>query len=209
LRQGREELDAYGPALDLLAENANRFSETLASGLARALIAGEDLGETLERIGLQLAEFALSSVLGAAIGQAPVGGAGGSGLLGALFGGGRQHGGPVSAGRAYVVGEGGRPELFVPDTAGTIIPDMTRMMGGGGRGTGWGAPAPDVRVDARPTIHISNTAGPGVQVAASPPRIGADGNALVDVMVSQSIDRLHSGGALDRMTQRRTGIRRS
>lgn len=45
-----------------------------------------------------------------------------------LFGGGRAMGGPVNAGTSYVVGERG-PELFVPNTAGTIVPN-----GGGGRG---------------------------------------------------------------------------
>jgi hypothetical protein len=37
-------------------------------------------------------------------------------------------GGPVSSGTSYVVGERG-PELFVPNTSGTIIPN-----GGGGGG---------------------------------------------------------------------------
>ena len=41
----------------------------------------------------------------------------------------RQHGGPVSAGRPYVVGEAG-PELFVPHAAGTIVPNSAS--GGGG-----------------------------------------------------------------------------
>ena len=40
----------------------------------------------------------------------------------------RQHGGPVSAMRPYIVGEAG-PELFVPRTAGSIVPN-----GGGGGG---------------------------------------------------------------------------
>jgi TP901 family phage tail tape measure protein len=42
---------------------------------------------------------------------------------------GRLHGGPVSAGQAVLVGEK-RPEIFVPDRAGTILPDA--RMGGGG-----------------------------------------------------------------------------
>ena len=45
-----------------------------------------------------------------------------------VFGGGKAMGGPVNAGTSYVVGERG-PELFVPNTAGTIVPN-----GGGGRG---------------------------------------------------------------------------
>jgi TP901 family phage tail tape measure protein len=43
---------------------------------------------------------------------------------------GRQHGGPVSAGQAVLVGER-RPEIFVPDRAGTILPDA-RAAGRGG-----------------------------------------------------------------------------
>lgn len=42
-------------------------------------------------------------------------------LIGSLFGGARAEGGPVDAGRAYLVGEQG-PELFVPQTAGAIAP---------------------------------------------------------------------------------------
>ena len=50
------------------------------------------------------------------------------GAFDTVFGGGRATGGPVSSGTSYVVGERG-PELFVPNTAGTIVPN-----GGGGRG---------------------------------------------------------------------------
>jgi len=47
----------------------------------------------------------------------------GGAIGGALgFGGGRATGGPVSAGTAYVVGERG-PELFVPGSSGSIIPN--------------------------------------------------------------------------------------
>jgi hypothetical protein len=35
---------------------------------------------------------------------------------------GRAGGGPVLAGMPYIVGDGGRPEVFVPDTNGTILP---------------------------------------------------------------------------------------
>jgi hypothetical protein len=62
----------------------------------------------------------------------------GGGLFGSLFGaigsifkpkGARAMGGPVSAGQAYLVGER-RPELFVPNVDGKILPDAN--VGGGG-----------------------------------------------------------------------------
>jgi len=46
-----------------------------------------------------------------------------------LFGGGRAMGGPVNAGTTYMVGERG-PELFMPNTSGTIIPN-NKLSGGG------------------------------------------------------------------------------
>lgn len=49
--------------------------------------------------------------------------------LGSIFGGFREQGGPVDAGRAYVVGEK-RPELFIPDRAGRIAPDTAGASGG-------------------------------------------------------------------------------
>ncbi len=46
------------------------------------------------------------------------------------FGGFREHGGSVQAGKAYVVGEK-RPEMFVPSTNGTILPSVPGTMGAG------------------------------------------------------------------------------
>jgi hypothetical protein len=50
-----------------------------------------------------------------------------------LFGGGRAMGGPVNAGTTYMVGERG-PELFTPNTNGTIIPN-NRLGGSSAGGT--------------------------------------------------------------------------
>lgn len=43
----------------------------------------------------------------------------------------REKGGPVEAGKPYIVGEK-RPELFIPDRSGTILPDTSVLNGGGG-----------------------------------------------------------------------------
>lgn len=53
---------------------------------------------------------------------------------GALFGGFRADGGPVTANRPYVVGEGGA-ELFVPKTSGTILPAKQTAQAVGGNTT--------------------------------------------------------------------------
>lgn len=86
----------------------DRFLQTMLDVTAQAVIFGEG---------------PLASLLGG--GKA--GGAGG--LLGLLFGGARAQGGPVSPGRAYMVGEKG-PEMIVPKQAGTVIPNHA-LSGGG------------------------------------------------------------------------------
>lgn len=62
-------------------------------------------------------------------------GYGGGNLVGSVlsafgFGGKREMGGPVSGGKAYIVGEK-RPEVFIPHTNGTIMPNTDGLRGGG------------------------------------------------------------------------------
>ena len=56
------------------------------------------------------------------------GGGGIFGFLGNIFGGKKANGGPVSSGKSFLVGEKG-PELFVPKSSGTIVPN--NQLGGG------------------------------------------------------------------------------
>jgi hypothetical protein len=92
-----------------------------------AVFNGTKLSKVAENLIKSLGSTALKGLL---TGQGPFG-IGGNGILGALglFGGARAEGGPVSTGRAYLVGERG-PEIFVPGASGSIIPN------GGGRGSG-------------------------------------------------------------------------
>jgi hypothetical protein len=85
-------------------------------GMARGFV------DTLRRM---VAEAAAASIFDSFKGAA--GGTLGS-ILGSVFGGARASGGPVSAGKAYLVGERG-PELFAPGASGSIIPNG--KMGGG------------------------------------------------------------------------------
>lgn len=119
----RAELD--GP----LVAGAEHAGRAIEGALSRAIRTGklgfEDLKRLVLSVMADVARVAISNGIGAAIGGG--GGSGGGGLLSlgssiamALFGApGRATGGPVSAGRAYMVGERG-PELFVPTASGRV-----------------------------------------------------------------------------------------
>ena len=119
----RAELD--GP----FATGAARAGQVLEGALVRALRTGRLGFEELKQAALAaMAEIAASAIrggLGAIFGGGGGGGLGGalSTLIASLAGAapGRASGGPVTAGRAYLVGERG-PELFVPAAAGRVEP---------------------------------------------------------------------------------------
>jgi hypothetical protein len=110
-----------------LAAGVGRAGRMIDASLSRALVNGKVGFDDLKRVALsalaQIAQASLRSLFN------PGGSSGGSGIgavfssaLSGLFGApGRAHGGPVSAGRSYVVGERG-PELFVPTSGGRIEP---------------------------------------------------------------------------------------
>lgn len=106
-----------------LAQGASRAGRMIEGALSRAIVTGKFGFDDLKRVALSaMAEIASASLRGL---FSPQGGGGGvlpsiGGLLAGLLGSpGRATGGPVSAGRSYVVGERG-PELFVPSTGGRI-----------------------------------------------------------------------------------------
>jgi phage-related minor tail protein len=110
------------------AAGVEQAGQALDSALVRALRTGKLGFEDLKRVALSvMAEIAAASIrsgIGAILGG---GGKSGGGiastiasLLGAFAGApGKAIGGPVSPGRAYLVGERG-PELFVPTAGGRI-----------------------------------------------------------------------------------------
>lgn len=129
------------------AEAAGRVIET---SLLRAIRNGRFGFEDLKRTALSaLADIAAAAVKGglAQILGGIVGGGGVGGALGGLLGlPGRATGGPVSPGRAYLVGERG-PELFVPTTSGSVA-------------TGHGGGPREVRVAI--TVKGPGDAAPGL-----------------------------------------------
>jgi len=134
---------------DVLGVGAERAALRLETALLRAVKTGTFGFEELKGVALS----ALDAIAGAAVkaGMGSLFGGSGGGLgdaLAGLVGGlpGRATGGPVSPGRAYVVGERG-PELFVPSSSG-------RVEAGGAGGVR------EVRVAI--TVNAAAGAAPGV-----------------------------------------------
>lgn len=126
----RAELDGpFGAGVD-------RAGRALEAGLARAIRTGklgfEDLGRIAMSVLSQVAAGAVRSGVGSILSSV-------GGVLSGLPG--RATGGPVSPGRAYMVGERG-PEMFVPASAGQVAVPGT-------------APGRDVRV----TVNVQAPAG--------------------------------------------------
>lgn len=144
-----------------ITKNGEQFSSSLARSLAQGKASLGDfkgfLNKTLEDIAAMIIQkritdpfinsitagltggttggFNLGSIFGS------LGGAGGTGTgggffssifsgIGNFFGGFFANGGPVTAGKGYIVGERG-PEMFMPRTAGTIVPNEGLNSGGG------------------------------------------------------------------------------
>lgn len=109
---------------------ADRFGQNIARNLAQAIVLGDDLGDALVNAFQAAAAEAIASGLFDLLSGAFSSILGGSGgFLSGLFG--RAVGGPVTSGKAYMVGERG-PELFVPSGNGNII--ANKYMGGGAGG---------------------------------------------------------------------------
>lgn len=128
-----EEVDKVGVKMgDVLGRGAETAGLGIENALLKALRTGKLGFEDLKKIALSvLSEIASAAIKGGL--DSIFGGARGglTGVIGGLFGApGRATGGPVSPGRAYMVGERG-PELFVPTSSGRI--DAGASGGGGER----------------------------------------------------------------------------
>jgi len=109
---------------------ADQFTSSFGQGMSNVIVQGEKLVDVLKNIGKLL----LSSAIQIGIQALLTGGLGGTGFFGdagGLFGKifNRQRGGSVLGNTPYMVGEVG-PELFVPSSKGTIIPNRD-LMGAG------------------------------------------------------------------------------
>jgi len=114
-------------------ERALQQIGTAAAGSFGAFVKGGEEAEQaaiglLRQLALMVAQTALLGVFGQ-----QAGGFAGQ-IFSSLFGGFRETGGDVAAGRAYVVGEK-RPELFVPGRSGSIVPFVPQAANAGNGGS--------------------------------------------------------------------------
>nr|BAR24293.1 phage tail tape measure protein [uncultured Mediterranean phage uvMED] len=161
-------------ALEKLESMYTAIGQSISSGIVDALSAAVEgtksladvASQTLRQVANILLQFGVNTALGGIPG------------LGSFFGGGRAAGGPVSGGTPYMVGEKG-PELFVPNTSGTIVPN--NKLGGGG------ATNVVVNVDAKGS-SASGDSGAGKQLG------GLIGAAVQAELIKQQ----RPGGLLSR-----------
>ncbi len=158
-------------ALENLESMYASIGQSISSGIVDALSAAVEgtksladiASQTLRQVANILLQFGVNTALGGIPG------------LGDFF---RAKGGPVSGGSPYMVGEKG-PELFVPNTSGTIVPN--NKLGGGG------ATNVVVNVDAKGS-SASGDSGAGKQLG------GLIGAAVQAELIKQQ----RPGGLLSR-----------
>jgi tetrahydromethanopterin S-methyltransferase subunit G len=120
----------------IIQQAAARKAEAAAANVANAQVAtgnavvvATEGAKGLGPVGLALLPVFIAgavALVSAAFGKAKSGGGSASAGTGSTFTNRREFGGPVSKGRAYIVGER-RPELFVPNTNGVIVPQVPSM----------------------------------------------------------------------------------
>jgi phage-related minor tail protein len=172
-----EKLDAAYDKAVAAAENGTSQMTALADQAARNLLSGfseflvepfekgldgmvQSFGKMLQKMAADLAASQLLQALGNALLGGPMDTLGKSLLAGA-----RADGGPVTSGRAYLVGERG-PEIMVPGSSGMVLPNES-IAGGGG---------------AMVQVNIINQAG-GTRVSQRERETA--GGLQIDVLIEQ------------------------
>ena len=147
VKEGNEKLLEQFKQMKALAETvagsvSNAFSNAF-SQIASGANVFESLGNAIKGVVVDLIQAALRALIFKAVMNLILPGSGsataGLGSLVGGFGGFRAGGGPVGAGRSYVVGENG-PELFVPANSGRIMNgnQVAAMSYSGGGSSGGG-----------------------------------------------------------------------
>ena len=126
IRLNSELTENYQKQLPLI-EEINQLStdagSLIAQGFEDAILSGQKLSDVMRALGQDILRLVFSQTITGPLAKGIT-----SALLGVPF---MAMGGPVSAGSPYVVGERG-PELFVPSSSGSIVPNSKMSSGGGG-----------------------------------------------------------------------------
>ena len=128
-----EQIDGLGKVNETLREQksiADELGLTFSSAFEDAVIGGKSFSEVLKGIEKDIARIIIRKSVTEPLGNAISGifsGINWGNIFG--FGGGKASGGAVYPGQYYVVGEKG-PEVLLPNTAGTVVPN--NALGGGG-----------------------------------------------------------------------------
>lgn len=157
-------LDEKGEKVKTLGEE---IGLTFTSAFEDAIVTGQKLSDVINSLGQDILRITTRKLITEPIGgfftDALKGLGGGGNLLGSigsaisgLFGGSRAGGGDVMSGRSYLVGEQG-PEMFVPRTAGTIVPNQ--------RGQDSGGRVINVNVTAVPNMTRDSALQQGARIA--------------------------------------------
>lgn len=148
LQQIENELVDVGATVQETLVNGFHSAEDALVGFLRT---GEfDFKKFIDSILDDLARLLVQQGLLALLGGP--GAAQGAGFFGNFFGGNRADGGGVEAGRSYMVGEHGKPELFTPESAGRVLSASQTQR----------AMQPIVNVTAPPAqVTIVNATDPG------------------------------------------------
>lgn len=135
-----------------LARESEKLSSILEDGFTQAIMEGRDFNDVLDGIGKSIINMVLQKSIIGPLANMITGG------ITSLFGGFFAEGGRPPMGKVSVVGERG-PELFVPDSAGTVVPN-----GGAGGGNTYyvDARGTDESVIVRLGQALQQLAGPGV-----------------------------------------------
>jgi tape measure domain-containing protein len=187
LKKQKDEADELKDKFDQIGEAIeSSIKDNLRDAITGAQSFGQAMTNVLNRIRDKIIDAQLDRLVGGFSDAFSAGARGGQrkglggflgGILGGLF---RANGGPVKAGKPYIVGER-QPELFVPRTSGTILPSTD--IGGGDNVTNMVT----VNVDAS-----------GSSVAGNSTDAQALGAAIGAAVQAQLIKEKRPGGLLTR-----------
>ena len=162
-KRAKEEAEKLKETFRQIGESVrNDLVQNLREAIKGSQSFGDAMNKVLSNLKDKLIDLALNKAI-SGIGSALSGGKGFGGFLGGLFG--KERGGPVSAGGAYVVGERGPEILQMGSKGGNVIPN-SKIGGGGGNVYN----TVSVTVDAGSSSVDGNNAGAnqlGEQIAAA------------------------------------------